>query len=120
MYEYTTQVHVAKGGQVSGGVMPVQVCFILKEQNKKKLNSHRWFVSGNRFLLTAALELTPASAQFNAVCNQLNPHVGQSFFVSRPLACADGQTVSLIDVGTRPSATSLYHLWKEFDKHKSV
>lgn len=83
VYEYTTQVHVAKGGQVSGGVCPVQICFILKEKNAKKLNSHRWF--------------------FNAVCEQLNPNV-----------------VALIDVGTRPSGTSLYHLWKEFDKHKNI
>ena len=26
----------------------------------------------------------------------------------------------LLDVGTRPSGTSLYHLWKEFDKHANV
>ena len=25
------------------GIVPVQIIFCLKEQNKKKLNSHRWF-----------------------------------------------------------------------------
>merc|ERR1712072_878035 len=39
MYEYTSQVHVGKNGSVSGGIVPIQICFILKEQNKKKLNS---------------------------------------------------------------------------------
>lgn len=40
---------------------------------------------------------------FNAFCRQLNPNV----------------TV-LLDVGTMPTNTSIYHLWKSFDKHKKV
>jgi chitin synthase len=40
---------------------------------------------------------------FNAICRQLVPNV-----------CV------LIDVGTKPSGTSLYHLWKTFDKHANV
>lgn len=34
---------VTETGEVSTGSCPVQILFCLKEQNKKKLNSHRWF-----------------------------------------------------------------------------
>ena len=34
---------VTEKGEVSQGACPVQIVFCLKEQNKKKLNSHRWF-----------------------------------------------------------------------------
>jgi len=40
---YTTNVIVTETGEVSQGTCPVQILFCLKEQNKKKLNSHRWF-----------------------------------------------------------------------------
>lgn len=43
IYEYTTHAIVTDSGEVSMGTCPVQVLFCLKEQNKKKLNSHRWF-----------------------------------------------------------------------------
>ncbi|KAI5474977.1 chitin synthase, glycosyltransferase family 2 protein [Pseudohyphozyma bogoriensis] len=79
LFEYTTQVVVDAQGTVSGGISPVQILFCLKEENKKKLNSHRW--------------------AFNAFCPQLRPNV-----------CV------LLDVGTRPSGTSIYSLWKAFDK----
>lgn len=54
---------------------PVQIIFCLKEQNKKKLNSHRWF--------------------FNAFGPLIKPEV-----------CV------LLDVGTKPTGTSIYELWK--------
>jgi chitin synthase len=41
IYEYTSQVLVDHEGNVSGGIAPVQMCFVLKENNQKKLNSHR-------------------------------------------------------------------------------
>ena len=40
---YTSNVVVGENGEVSQGSCPVQIIFCLKEQNKKKLNSHRWF-----------------------------------------------------------------------------
>jgi chitin synthase len=80
VFEYTSQVVVQPDGTVQVGSCPVQVILCLKEQNQKKLNSHRWF--------------------FNAFCQQLQPNV-----------CI------LLDVGTKPSGTSLYDLWKAFDKH---
>lgn len=40
---------------------------------------------------------------FNAICPQLNPNV-----------------VVLLDVGTRPSTSTLYHLWKAFDEDSNV
>ncbi|KAF9907560.1 Chitin synthase, class 2 [Lobosporangium transversale] len=86
IYEYTTQVMVDQDLKVRSadcGIVPVQILFCLKEQNKKKLNSHRWF--------------------FNAFAPQLNPNV-----------CV------LLDVGTKPSGTSIYHLWKAFDRDSSI
>jgi len=46
VYEYTTQVSLDEGLKFKGaekGIVPVQMIFCLKEKNKKKLNSHRWF-----------------------------------------------------------------------------
>ncbi|KAF9159739.1 Chitin synthase, class 2 [Actinomortierella ambigua] len=86
IYEYTTQVMIdeeLKSRGADRGIVPVQILFCLKEQNKKKLNSHRWF--------------------FNAFAHQLNPNV-----------CV------LLDVGTKPSGTSIYHLWKAFDRDSSI
>ena len=42
-FRYTTNVVVTDTGEVSASPCPVQILFCLKEQNKKKLNSHRWF-----------------------------------------------------------------------------
>jgi len=72
---YTSNVIVTETGEVSQGSCPVQVLFCLKEQNKKKLNSHRWF--------------------FNAFGPLIRPNV-----------CI------LLDVGTKPTGTSIYELWK--------
>ncbi|KAF8640859.1 hypothetical protein AX17_000507 [Amanita inopinata Kibby_2008] len=83
IFEYTSSVVVTETGEVSQGTCPVQILFCLKEQNKKKLNSHRWF--------------------FNAFGSLINPNV-----------CV------LLDVGTKPTGTSIYELWKCFDKHPSV
>ncbi|KAF8140633.1 glycosyltransferase family 2 protein [Boletus edulis] len=83
IFEYTTNVVVTETGEVSSGACPVQVLFCLKEQNKKKLNSHRWF--------------------FNAFGPLINPNV-----------CI------LLDVGTKPTGTSIYDLWKCFDTHSNV
>ncbi|KAG5645351.1 hypothetical protein DXG03_006413 [Asterophora parasitica] len=43
IFEYTSSVIVTDSGEVGQGSCPVQILFCLKEQNKKKLNSHRWF-----------------------------------------------------------------------------
>ncbi|KAF8943922.1 Chitin synthase, class 2 [Haplosporangium gracile] len=86
IYEYTTQVMVDQDLVTRGadrGTVPVQILFCLKEQNKKKLNSHRWL--------------------FNAFALHLNPNV-----------------CMLLDVGTKPSSTSIYHLWKAFDRDSSI
>lgn len=39
MYEYTSQVHVGKNGSVSGGIVPIQICFILKGMSGLSLSS---------------------------------------------------------------------------------
>ncbi|KIV85968.1 chitin synthase 1 [Exophiala sideris] len=46
VYEYTTQVSLDESLKFKGaekGIVPCQMIFCLKEKNKKKLNSHRWF-----------------------------------------------------------------------------
>ncbi|KAH0591202.1 hypothetical protein H2248_001294 [Termitomyces sp. 'cryptogamus'] len=83
IFEYTSSVIVTDTGEVGQGSCPVQILFCLKEQNKKKLNSHRWF--------------------FNAFGPLIKPNV-----------CV------LLDVGTKPTGTSIYELWKCFDKHPGV
>ncbi|KAI0673743.1 chitin synthase 2 [Trametes maxima] len=83
IFEFTSNVVVTERGEVSTGACPVQIVFCLKEQNKKKLNSHRWF--------------------FNAFGPLIQPNV-----------CI------LLDVGTKPTGTSIYELWKCFDKHSGV
>jgi chitin synthase len=75
IFEYTSQVVITANGEGSSGACPVQILFCLKEQNKKKLNSHRWF--------------------FNAFGLLIQPNV-----------CV------LLDVGTKPTSTSIYELWK--------
>ncbi|KAI9031195.1 glycosyltransferase family 2 protein [Hyaloraphidium curvatum] len=85
LFEYTTQVDLDRNGNelICNSGPPVQMMFLIKQQNTKKINSHRWF--------------------FNAFCPVLNPKV-----------------TMLIDVGTRPLDTSLYYLWKVFDRHPNV
>ncbi|KAI9312516.1 glycosyltransferase family 2 protein [Dichotomocladium elegans] len=86
LYEYTAQVSVDPAMQVKGadrGIVPAQIMFCLKEQNAKKINSHRWF--------------------FNAFGPILQPNV-----------CV------LLDVGTRPGNTSIYHIWKTFDINPNI
>lgn len=58
LYEYTTQISVDTSFKFRGqerGIVPVQVMLCLKEQNRKKINSHRW--------------------AFNAFGRVLQPHV---------------------------------------------
>ncbi|KAJ2742917.1 hypothetical protein GGI20_004137 [Coemansia sp. BCRC 34301] len=86
LYEYTTQVCLDGNMNMIGPkqkMPPVQVLFCLKENNAKKINSHRWF--------------------FNAFSQVINPNI-----------CV------LLDVGTKPTGTSIYHLWKSFDRDERV
>lgn len=65
-FRYTSSVVVTDSGEVSQGACPVQIIFCLKEQNKKKLNSHRWFFNafgplinpnGNRIFIMIIFEI---------------------------------------------------------------
>jgi len=98
-HRYTTSVVVTDTGEVSMGACPVQILFCLKEQNKKKLNSHRWF--------------------FNAFGPLINPngklHPGLFFLPQKFMIF---QVCILLDVGTKPTGTSIYELWKcESEQH---
>ncbi|CCH62221.1 hypothetical protein TBLA_0G02840 [Henningerozyma blattae CBS 6284] len=56
IFELTTQISINSDlDYVSKGIVPVQFVFCLKEENKKKINSHRWL--------------------FNAFCPVLQPNV---------------------------------------------
>lgn len=63
LFEYTTQLSVdakpslmtPKEGNDAGNLVPVQMIFCLKQQNAKKINSHRWL--------------------FNAIGRQLQPEI---------------------------------------------
>lgn len=58
LFEYTTQISIDENLKFKGdekSLTPVQVLFCLKEQNQKKINSHRWL--------------------FNAFCPVLDPNV---------------------------------------------
>ncbi|ODQ65186.1 family 2 glycosyltransferase, partial [Nadsonia fulvescens var. elongata DSM 6958] len=49
LYEYTTQVCIDPSMNYVGaesGLVPVQMVFCLKEQNTRKINSHRWLFNG--------------------------------------------------------------------------
>lgn len=86
LFEYTSQLMVDSDYNIKGAdqnVPPIQMLFLLKEKNAKKINSHRWF--------------------FNAFAAQLNPNI-----------CI------LLDVGTKPSHSAIYHLWKAFDRDPNV
>jgi chitin synthase len=87
LFEFTTQVMIDRGTydikSKSDGVVPMQVIFILKEKNAKKINSHKWF--------------------FNAICASLEPDV-----------------TMLLDVGTKPSDNSFWHLYEAFDRDPRV
>ncbi|KAF0536245.1 glycosyltransferase family 2 protein [Gigaspora margarita] len=47
IFEYTTQTSIDNNMEMKAGedseVVPIQVLFCLKEENAKKINSHRWF-----------------------------------------------------------------------------
>ncbi|CAG8719821.1 20295_t:CDS:2, partial [Racocetra persica] len=46
IFEYTTQIAIDPSMNIktaNDGIVPVQILFCLKEKNKKKINSHRWF-----------------------------------------------------------------------------
>lgn len=97
LLRYTSQVIVTPTGEVSQGTIPVQIIFCLKEQNKKKLNSHRWF--------------------FNAFGPLINPN-GESDHMVRvgdvliDICLNVHEVCILLDVGTKPTGDSIYHLWK--------
>ncbi|CDR37623.1 CYFA0S01e13542g1_1 [Cyberlindnera fabianii] len=58
VFEYTTQISLNQDLEINSsesGLVPVQILFLLKEKNQKKINSHRWL--------------------FEAICPILEPNV---------------------------------------------
>jgi chitin synthase len=71
---YTTNVIVTETGEMSQGTCPVQVLFCLKEQNKKKLNSHRWFFNAFGPLLKPNGMSTCISFSYASLLQHLSLH----------------------------------------------
>ena len=88
---YTSNVIVTDNGEISMGACPIQIIFCLKEQNKKKLNSHRWF--------------------FNAFGPLIKPN-GACRVIYYRMILNKLPVCVLLDVGTKPTSTSIYELWK--------
>jgi chitin synthase len=91
------------------GIMPCQIIFCLKEKNQKKINSHR----------CVSLPLFPPPSRLPVSRSKTNMSPRRWFFnafgrVLEPNVCV------LLDVGTRPGPTSIYHLWKAFDLNSNV
>ena len=58
IYEFTTQVCINEDYEIlthADGIVPMQIIFLLKEENAKKINSHKWF--------------------FSAVCETIEPEI---------------------------------------------
>lgn len=43
LFEFCAPIQVDEQGTITQSTVPIQMMFLLKEENKKKLNSHRWF-----------------------------------------------------------------------------
>ncbi|KAJ3329337.1 Chitin synthase, class 2, partial [Kappamyces sp. JEL0680] len=78
VFERTTNVFINSVLEVEYKETPMQCIFVLKQENAKKINSHRWF--------------------FNAICAKLNPDV-----------------CMLLDIGTKPTPSSFFDLYRAFD-----
>ena len=103
LFEYTTSFAIDPDLHFKypdKGIVPTQIIFCLKEKNQKKINSHRWFFNAFAPLLQVLID-------FSSFCHL-------SDLGLQPNVCI------LIDVGTRPSSTSLYKLWKTFDVNSNV
>lgn len=56
IFEYSTQFSIDAGHNIHAtNITPVQVVFCLKENNQKKINSHRWFFVRKLLLLNAPI-----------------------------------------------------------------
>ena len=79
LFQRSTNISINTNSEVDYKATPMQTIFLLKQENAKKINSHRWF--------------------FSAICEKLNPDV-----------------CFLLDVGTKPTVTSFYHMYECFQK----
>ena len=119
IFEYTSSVVVTDTGEVSMGACPVQILFCLKEQNKKKLNSHRWFFNA----FGPLIKPNGMPYQVNGV-PVVAQRVSQSayFSMSAPSPPAPQFTNSgnVITPPLKPTRLFLFLLNAGFDRHSSV
>lgn len=94
LFEFTTQIAVDRDFKIrrrSDGIRPMQCIFLLKEKNAKKVSIHN------------LIQINSHKWFFEAICETLKPEV-----------CL------LLDVGTKPSETSFYHLYRAFERDENV
>ncbi|EDO19291.1 hypothetical protein Kpol_1036p34a [Vanderwaltozyma polyspora DSM 70294] len=94
IFELTTQLSInAELDYVSEDIVPVQLIFCLKEENKKKINSHRWLF--NSFCPV----LQPNVVMLVDVGTQLNDtavyHLWKAFDLDSNVAGAAGQIIAM-------------------------
>ena len=81
----------------------MQIIFVLKAKNQKKINSHRWLFNaiGKILQVRILLDATLSCVESAMVCLQ-------------PEICV------LIDAGTKPGHKSIYYLWEAFYNNKNL
>lgn len=96
LYEYTTQLSVDPSLKFRGrekGVMPTQIIFALKENNAKKINSHRWcFNAFGRVLQPNVAILLDVGTMPRAKSIY---HLWKAFDINSNVAGACGEIVAL-------------------------
>lgn len=75
-------------------LVPVQIIFVLKAKNQKKINSHRWL--------------------FNAIGKILNVRGYVDMQRPRSDILFQPEICVLLDAGTKPGHKSIYYLWEAF------
>ncbi|CAG8816686.1 12769_t:CDS:2, partial [Gigaspora margarita] len=95
IFEYTTQISIKYSGEfmekktIDDGIVPIQILFCLKENNKGKDNSHKWF--------------------FNAFCPILNPKICVFIKAGTIPAGTCGRLISMKDKTINPiSCTQMF------------
>jgi chitin synthase len=92
LYEYTTQLSIdpeMKFKAHEKGLVPVQIMFLLKEKNAKKINSHRWFFRG--ICRTLVPNVTVLIDVGTAPSNHSIYHLWKAFDVDQDVAGACGE-----------------------------
>ncbi|CAK5280720.1 unnamed protein product [Mycena citricolor] len=101
IFEYTSTVIATAAGEVSQGTCPVQIIFCLKEQNKKKLNSHRWFFNAFGPLIKPCFD---KHSNVGGACGEICVDTGRgcSLLLTSPLAASQNFEYKMSNILDKP------------------